>query len=165
MPTRASLARFQTPGISPYVGVGYAWFAGSGVLSYGGTDSIQMLINNPIGSGVNVDIARLRASMSSTHIIKAFINPTTNLPSASRLISNCILDGRVYAGDTEVMSGVGPLMSGGIELSVTFGVGGEGGDIIVDGPLVLPPGNKLGFATHVQAGTVEGCMNILWEEH
>jgi len=165
MTTRASLAKAQSPGIVPYVGVGYAWFAGSGILTAGGTNTIRITMKNPAGSGVNISLARIRASMSHTHILEAFINPTTNLPSASRLISNCILDGRVYGGLTEVKADVGAVLSGGIELSVNIGLGGEGGDVIVDGPFIIPPGNMLGLCTHVQPGTVEGVISALWEEH
>lgn len=165
MPVRSALARGQSPGITPYVAVGQAWFAGSGILTAGGTDTIRVTLDNPVGSGVNLTIARIRASMSTTHILKAFINPTTNLPSDSKLVTNCILDGRVYPGATVLKADVGAVISGGIELSANIGLGGEGGDIVVDGPFVVPPGNMLGLCTHVQPGTVEGTINVLWEEH
>ena len=165
MTIRASLAKGQDPGIVPYVGVGYAWFVGTGILTSSGNDTIKMTIENPIDSGVNVNLARLRLTSDTSHIVKLWLNPTTNLPSASRTISNAILDGRVYGGGTLVKSGVGVVMSGGTELSATFGVGGQGGDVVVDGPFILPPGHKLGIGTHVQPGIVEGAFNLLWEEH
>lgn len=165
MTVRSALARVQSPGISPYVGVGYAWFSGTGILTSSANDTIKMTIENPIGSGVNVNIARIRLMADTTHIVKVWLNPTTALPASARSIHNAILDGRSYTGDTLVKADVGVIMSGGTEFSVTFGVGGQGGDVVIDGPFVLPPGNILGLGTHVQPGLVEGAFNIIWEEH
>lgn len=173
MTLNSSLAKTQGTGIEPFVPLGYAWFAGSGVQLITAATVAALLITNPVDSGVNLNLARIRLSASGPATIRAFTDSLDDLPdppSAVKLISNCILDGRPYEGVTTVRAAVGSsfLQMGDnmVELSTSFVLGGNSGDIAITGPFLLTEGHNTGFLVETLSLTdVLISVNVLWEEH
>lgn len=162
LPVRLSASRTSDIDLLPYAQRGELWFAGTGIVNFTTAQYLRILFSNPLGSSKRIYITTLRFFGDRSAFVSTHLNPTTDLPVPSKLVTGAIL-GTAYAGVTTLKSDVGALpMSGGTQASTCFALG-AGSDAQIPGPFIVNPGFSVGLNCSASGLTTAVC-NIRWVE-
>lgn len=162
LPVRLGSARTSDVELLPYAQRGELWFAGTGVVNFTTAQYLRVLFSNPLGSGKIIYINLLRFFADRTAFVSVMLDPTTDLPVTSKLITGAIL-GVPYAGVTSFKSDIAAVpISGGVAASTCFALG-SGSDSQIPGPFILNPGRTIGLNCSA-GGLTTGFSNIRWIE-
>lgn len=143
MPSRIDDERVvSTPAAIDALKDGGVRLAGTGQISPG--DSLNVLLENPAGSGYNAIVVGLSSFVdaSDNTLLTTHLNPTTDLPTTARTT----VDANLATGGADVVTlyadDMTTEMSGGSD-SLTFGV--EGGRSEIPVYAMLGPGDSYGL--------------------
>jgi hypothetical protein len=149
------------------VGQGRFFLSSTGKLALAAAGNVRATLQNPAGSGRNLYVARIGSLASAGPAwATVWLNPTTGLPSsAARPHLNALVSGANTAGvgvmkaDTDLTV---PL-AGGMDTGVVIGIP-AGSRISLDlPPIVLVPGQTLGFNLPF-TGAADAVMSVYWGE-
>lgn len=154
----------------PFLAQGLAgqWFAtGRGPISVNSMDAANLLISNPVGSGVLIQIHRFRIHVtSSSEYVAIRVNPTTNLPVTVVPSSNRRIG--YPAGKAIVTMDAGPLMGGGSLLPYSIPVETAGQtftEFTIIPTITVPPGFSIGTVFENTSGGPSMVVELLdWRE-
>lgn len=149
-------------------GLAGEWFAtGRGPISVASMDSANLLISNPVGSGVLVQIHRFRIHVTSaSEYVEIRVNPTTNLPVTVVPSSNRRIG--AAAGKAIVTMDAGPAMTGGTVLPYEIPVETSGQtftEFLIYPGITVPPGFSIGTVFENTSGGAAMVVELLdWRE-
>lgn len=123
------------------------FIGGTGQLSMTGTLGGSATFTNPNNSGKTIYLYRLVVSSSKNEFTTTIIgNPTSNLPTTSKSINHAIMGSSATpVAQIKADLALTPL-SGGTPWSATIFVGDRVRTEINYPPLILKPGNSIGFS-------------------